>query len=92
MAKRFKNHVFIKVPVFCHGMRPALLWVKCPCGRVHKEYFGPKDMDVKQARVDFLEKQLALAYVAMAPESRKAKKAGGPKGMRKSKKRGKESR
>jgi len=49
-------------------------------------------MDVKQARVDFLEKQLALAYVAMAPESRKAKKAGGPKGMRKSKKRGKESR
>lgn len=56
------RHIFTKIPIFVVGMQPTLLLVKCPCGRIHKEYFGPKDFDIPKTKIRFLEKQLRLAF------------------------------
>jgi hypothetical protein len=66
------GNVFNKLPKFCVGLKPALIWVRCPgrkghpCGRPHHKYFGPKDRDEAMAELEFLRRELELAAAITA--------------------------
>jgi len=64
------GHVFPKLPKYILGLKPGLLWVRCPnCGRPHREYFGPDDRDERNAELTFLrhELQVASGIIASRP-------------------------
>lgn len=57
------RHVFSRLPKWCAGIRPGLLWVRCPkCGRPHQEYFGPRNRDELRAEVQFFRDALEAAF------------------------------
>ena len=57
------RHVFSKLPKWGTGMKPGLLWVRCPkCGMPHQEYFGPRNRDEAGAEVEFLRHALEVAF------------------------------
>jgi hypothetical protein len=62
-----KRHVFLHLPKWNVGMKPGLIWVRCPgwkghsCGRPHQEYFGPRDRDEIAAELRFLRRELSAA-------------------------------
>jgi hypothetical protein len=57
-----RGHVFLKLPKYCVGLKPGVLWVRCPdCGKPHQEYFGPADRDERNAEIAFLRRELQVA-------------------------------
>jgi hypothetical protein len=62
-----KRHVFTKLPKWNIGIKPGVIWVRCPgwkghkCGRPHQEYCGPRDRDEVAAELKFLRRELIAA-------------------------------
>jgi len=77
-----RRYVFSKLPKWTLGMRPALLWIRCPkCGWPHQEYFGPRDRDAIASELKFLRRALAAAFKVITPRgkpppSRKGRASG----------------
>jgi hypothetical protein len=75
-----RRSVFSKLPKWSIGMKPALLWVRCPaCGRPHQEYFGPPDRDEIAAELEFLRRELKVA-TAIVANLRAAERQGSRRG------------
>jgi hypothetical protein len=73
-----RDHVFSKLPRYCLGLKPGLLWVRCPaCRKPHREYFGPKDRDERNAEIVFLQKELEVAASILAAQRASARQRSG---------------
>ncbi len=50
-----RAHVFATSPRYCLACKPAIIRVRCPkCGHPHSEYFGPENLDEREAENAFL--------------------------------------
>jgi hypothetical protein len=65
------RYVFSKLPKWAPGMKPGLLWVRCPkCGWPHQEYFGPRNRDEIAATLQFFSRALAAAFAILEDRQR----------------------
>ena len=77
------RNVLNKLPKFYVGLKPALIWVRCPgrkghpCGRPHQEYFGPRDRDEVTAELEFLRRELEVAAAITVAHGRPIRARGG---------------